>query len=119
MTAAITETTPAPTLYRLLATYWSRYDLFTLAMRAADEIDPDAPERDAADDAQQRTSDQLDRAALAVIEYLPTWSVDAAIRASFIQGLAERNGGSLIQQDLDALLSTLPDLVARQKGGEQ
>jgi len=33
--------------------------------------------------------------------------------------LAERNGGSLIQQDLDALLSTLPDLVARQKGGEQ
>lgn len=106
-----------PSLYRPGAEYWDRYDRLVSAMHVTDRA-PKGPEKDAADQEQSARGTHLDDATFAVLEHAPTWLVDARIKANFVEGLVDRNGGNLSSDELAALLSSLPVLTCKPKGGE-
>lgn len=105
-------------LYRLMATYWTRYAELVEAMAENDQFENGAPEKAEADAKQDAAGDVLEDASIAVLEFVPSWGIDAEIKASFVRGLFDRNGGTLYEHELEALLSSLTVVYAPRKGGE-
>jgi hypothetical protein len=108
-----------PSLYGLMATYWARYDELVTAMRVTDETDEQTSEREEANARQNTLGDVLDEAVIAILQFIPAWRVDAEIKASFVKGLADRNGGTLYEAEIAALVSTLAVVYSPEKGAAQ
>jgi hypothetical protein len=104
----------APTLYRLLATYWERYEALCVAMDATDETDLETPEHDAAFAAQRAAGELLNEAAVAICAFQPTWEYDARIKADFIDYLIRER--SNLDKDLaEALVGSLRKLTVHRR----
>ena len=106
------------TLYRLLANYWICYDALDQSMSATDATAPDSPERADAEAYQMAAGDRLQEASIAICRFVPTRGFDARYKHDFLVTLTHVNGGSLVREEIEALLSSLPGLISpRQKGG--
>lgn len=98
-------------IYRLMATYWDRYDALSGAMDASDDTDPHTPEREAADQAQSLAGDALDDAAVAICAFIPEMAYEARIKADFLAFLIRENGGSMDRNWAGALVGSLSGLT--------
>jgi hypothetical protein len=100
-----------PSLYRLMSIYWDRFNDVCKAMAKTDQFDFDTPEREAAFEAQGAAGDRLAKVACAICAFVPHNRIEARIKAQFLKEMAAGNGGRLYEEEQDALLSSLPDLV--------
>jgi hypothetical protein len=100
----------APSLYRLLATYWDRYNAVCAAMDAWDDTDPHTPEREVASEAQRVAGAHLEDATVAICAFLPENPHEARIKAAFLTHLMGENG-ALDRNWAEALVGSLPGLT--------
>lgn len=80
-------------------------------MRRADALGYDTPEREIALSEQSSAGNRLSDAACKVCGFVPRCRHEARFKTDFIKTLARGNGGQLEQEEQDALLSSLADLV--------
>lgn len=104
--------TARPSLYRLLADYWEKYDLLDLAMQETDATSSGTPEHEAAQIKQFEAGNRMDEAACAICAYVPVWQFEARIKAGFVAYLAKENCGGLDSEWASALIQSLPTLYA-------
>ncbi|MBL8578118.1 MAG: hypothetical protein JNK47_12900 [Mesorhizobium sp.] len=100
----------APSLYKLIATYWDRYDALCRAMDFTDS-QPDGKQKEKAFEKQFAVGAKLDEAACAICAFVPTSTFEARIKHGFVSDLMARNG-RLEESEVDALLSSIEHVVA-------
>lgn len=112
------DTPLPPSLYRLLSDYWHCYDALEMAMAATDASEPDTADRASCDIWQAQAGERLQEASIAVLEFVPTRRFEAIHKTTFVETIVAGNGGMLYEDEVAALVSSLPTLFApRQEGG--
>lgn len=105
----------APSLYRLISTYWDRYDLLVEAMKRTDDAEGDLAKKKA-NAAQFRAGDRLTEVVVEICAYMPTWKVDARLKRDFIASYIKSSGTYLEPAAMDALLKTVGKLTLPEDG---
>lgn len=104
--------TTRPSLYRLLADYWEKFDLLDLAMQETDAAQHGTSEREAAELRQFEAGEDLDSAVCAIFAYVPVWRFEARLKTDFVSHIAKENYGSLDREWVSALITSMPTLCA-------
>ncbi|TNM66483.1 hypothetical protein [Aliirhizobium smilacinae] len=105
------ECNRTPSIYRLMATYWDRYDILAEAMWLSNRASDESAEHAAALDAQWQAGNDMDEAIVQICAFVPQKMEDARIKAKFVAAIAEDKGGTLEAPELAALIQSLPNLI--------
>lgn len=91
----------SPSIYALIAAYWTAYDFLMGVQDEGSEQEMAACKR-------------LTATEVAICTYIPTRSYEARVKADFINRLATESLGMLDRECTKALLATLPSLYVQE-----
>lgn len=90
-----------PSIYLLIAEYWTAYDFLM-------DVQDEGSEQEVA------ACQRLTATEVAICAYIPTRAYEARVKADFINRLAAESLGMLDRECTKALLATLPNLYAQE-----
>ena len=104
----------SPSIYHLLAQYWTEYDAHAMDRNSLSEAG--TPEHVAIQALELQAQERWNAARIAVCAFAPRDRHEAKCKVQFIEHLAAENCGRLDTEEFAALLSSLPGLVLDESG---